>query len=143
MGRNILKLETAGLQPLIDELIERGANVEKAVTDALEQSADTIHEDTVEALAVANLPAQGRYSKGYTREAVINDTHARVEGGVVWIPVGFDFSKRGAGGFLITGTPRMQPDRQLHAMYKQKRYMRGIQEDMWDVVSDYVTGAAK
>lgn len=143
MARNTLKLDTSGLQPLIDELIEMGANVEKAVTDALDQSADTIREDTEDALSFSFLPAQGRFSSGKTRESIVTDTHVRNQNDVLWVPVGFDFAKPGAGGFLITGTPRMRPDAKLHAMYKQKKYMAGIQQDMWDVVSDYVTGRAK
>ena len=55
--------------------------------------------------------------------------------------VGFDYAKKGAGGFLISGTPRMRPDYELRKMYKQKTYMRKIQQDMIDVVEDYIVDA--
>lgn len=142
MGRTILKLDIDEfMQPLLYKLKRIDGNVEEAVTNALEQAAETISEDTLEALDVAMLPAQGKYSTGKTKNAVVSDTRVQREGDVLWVPVGFNFSMPGAGGFLITGTPRMRPDRKLHAMYKQKKYMRWIQAGMWDVVSDYVTGA--
>ena len=49
------------------------------------------------------------------------------------IGVGFDFSKPGAGGYLITGTPRMKPDRELNKIYKGKRYMKQIEQDIKEV----------
>lgn len=142
MGRTILKLDADELlRPLINRLEKIDGNVKEAVANALEQAAETISEDTLEALDVTMLPAQGKYSTGKTKNSVIRDTRVQREGDTLWVPVGFDFSAPGAGGFLITGTPRMRPDRQLHAMYKQKKYMRGIQQDLWDVVADYATGA--
>lgn len=144
MSRTTLKLDTSGLAPLLHKLAKMEGNVRKAVEDALEQSADTISEDTHEALSAANLPAKGIYSTGATDRSVIDDSRVRWEsGGVAWVPVGFDFSKPGAGGYLISGTPRMRPDAKLKRMYKGKKYMYGIQQDMWDVVADYVTGVAK
>ena len=139
MGRNTLKLDTSGFDGLIKRLDELGGNVHKAVTDALEQAGETIKEDTLEAIQLPNLPAQGIYSRGDTKESVITDTHVRWEGFTAWIPVGFDFSKPGAGGYLITGTPRMRPVSRLNQMYKQKRYMKQIQDDMGDVIMDYIT----
>lgn len=140
MARNILKLDTSGMTQMLKRLEDIGGNAQKAVSDSLEQAAQKIHDDTIEAIAAPNLPAKGRYSTGKTRESVIDDTHVRWEGSTGWVPVGFDFAKEGAGGFLITGTPKMRPDAALHRMYKQKKYMSEIQEQMWNTVSDYVTG---
>ena len=55
--------------------------------------------------------------------------------------IGFDFEKPGAGGYLITGTPRMKPDAALSKMYKQKAYMKKIQDDMENVILDLLVKA--
>lgn len=141
MGRNTLKLDVSGFTEMLRKLDDLGGNVKKAVEDALVQSAETIHDDTIAALDNANLPARGIYSTGTTKESVITDARVSWEGLVGSVPVGFDFSKPGAGGYLITGTPRMQPDRQLNQMYKQKKYMRQIQNDISEVIMDYVIEA--
>ena len=141
MARNTLKLDTSGFSEMLRKLDSLGGDVKGAVQNALTQASETIMEDTIEAMDNANLPAGGKYSHDTTKESIITDHEVRWEGLTGWVPVGFDFSKPGAGGYLITGTPRMRPDQALNRMYKQKKYMRQIQEDMWDVISDYVVEA--
>ena len=138
MARNTLRLDTSGFEGLLRKLDSLGGNVQRAVEDALEQASQKITSDTEAALATANLPAGGRYYTGQTSEAVVHDSQIHWEGQVGWVPVGFEFSKPGAGGYLITGTPRMQPDYALNKMYKQKRYMNQIQKDMGEKIMDYV-----
>lgn len=138
MARNTLRLDTSGFEGLLRKLDSLGGNVQRAVEDALGQASQKITNDTEAALATANLPAGGRYYTGQTSEAVVRDSQIRWEGQVGWVPVGFEFSKPGAGGYLITGTPRMQPDYALNKMYKQKRYMNQIQKDMGEKIMDYV-----
>lgn len=139
MARNTLRLDTRGLESMLIHLERLGGDVKKAVQDALEQSSETIAEDTEDAMATANLPARGKYSYGATKEAIIRDSRVRWEGNIGWVPVGFDFSMVGAGGFLISGTPKMEPNYALRKMYKQKRYMNQIQKDMSDVIWGYVS----
>ena len=141
MARNTLKLNTKGFEKLLVQLDKLGGDVNKAVEDALKPAAERIQIDTHLALSIANLPAQGRYWTGTTSEAVVSDNSVRWEGQTAWVPVGFDFSKRGAGGFLITGTPKMRPDQKLHEMYKQKKYMNQIQRDMEDAVWKHLNKA--
>ena len=138
MARNTLKLDTSGFEPMLKRLDSLGGDVKRAVNDALKQASETITEDTEEAMSASNMPAQGKYSSGTTEKSIIRDSNVRWEGNVGWVPVGFDFSKPGAGGYLITGTPRMQPDKALNRMYKQKKYMNQIQNDMGEVIMDYV-----
>ena len=137
--RNTMRLDTSGFEVLLKRLDDLGGNVKGAVSDALQQVAETIKEDTIEAVDASNLPAHGRYSSGATKESIIRDTRVRWEGDVGWVPVGFDFSKPGAGGYLITGTPRMRPDAALNKMYKQKKYMQWLQKGIEDVIMDYIT----
>lgn len=138
MARNTLKLQLGGFQELITKLDSLQGDVKKAVTDALEQTGETIGEDTVDAVDNDNLPAKGEYSKGQTKASIITNPLVHWSGNQAEIGVGFDYSKKGAGGFLITGTPRMKPDYELQKIYKRKKYMNQIQNDMADVVNDYI-----
>ena len=52
------------------------------------------------------------------------------------LPVGFDKTKPGAGGWLITGTPRMRPDYALERIYVNKRYANRVQKDIEEVLKD-------
>lgn len=139
MARNTLKLQMGGFEELISKLDHLQGDVRKAVTDAMEQAGETIGEDTIEAVEKSNLPAEGAYSKGNTENAIVSNPHVQWSGTQAEIGVGFDYSKKGAGGFLITGTPRMKPDYALQKIYKQKKYMNQIQRDMAEVVTDYIT----
>lgn len=135
--RNILRLDTSGFEELITKLDAVGGGVQKAVTDALLQAAETVRDDTVDAMAAVNLPAQGKYSTGDTMRSIVEPA-VTWSGTVAETPVGFDFSKPGAGGFLISGTPRMQPNPKLEEIYTRKRYMNALQQDMQDVITDYI-----
>jgi hypothetical protein len=134
VARNTLKLDTKGLEPLIKKLDSIGGDVKGAVNTALTKAGQTIAQSTENAISAANLPAGGKYSKDTTKESIIRDAQVRWEGDTAWVPVGFDFSKPGAGGFLITGTPRMKPDYELNKIYKQKRYMNLIQKGMEEII---------
>ena len=136
--KNTLNLELSGFNELVTKLEGMNGNVHKVVTDALMQAAETIEEDTHNAVKKSNLPAKGKYSTGDTEKAIAKPS-VTWSGTVAEVGVGFDYSKNGAGGFLITGTPRMQPDRELQKMYKQKKYMKAIQQDMEEVVQDEIS----
>lgn len=138
MARNTLRLDTKGFEEMLRKLDGLGGNVNQAVEKALSTAAEKIQVDTENALAKSNLPAQGRYWTDTTLESVITDSSVRWEGLVGWVPVGFDFSKPGAGGYLITGTPRMKPDMELNKMYKQRKYMNQIQKDMGNIILDFI-----
>ena len=135
--RNTLKLELGGFNELVTKLEGLQGDVQKVVTEALMQAAETIQEDTKNAMEKQYLPAQGKYSAGETVRSIVTP---KVEwsGTVAEVGVGFDYSMPGAGGFLITGTPKMQPTRELNRIYKQKKYMRQIQSDMEAVVADEI-----
>lgn len=136
--RNTLKLDLKGFEELITKLEGLNGNVKKAVTDAMEQAGETIGEDTADAVEKSNLPAGGKYSKGTTKKAIVQNPKIIWSGTKAEIGVGFNYDKPGAGGFLITGTPRMKPDYELQKIYKRKKYMSAIQKDMTEVVNDYI-----
>lgn len=131
-----LKLDTSGLDAYLKRLASLGGDVRAAAEKALREAAEQIRDDTLEALSAPHLPAGGKYSTNpsQTKESVVTDTTPKWEGQTAWVPVGFDYSKPGAGGYLISGTPKMDPDKQLNKMYRGKKYMRAIQDDIADAI---------
>lgn len=142
MARNTMQLDLKGFNELMTKLDGLGGDLKKAATEALEKAGEKIAEDTASAVQKNNLPAHGKFSTGKTQDTVVENPKVEWSGDVASIGVGFDFSKNGAGGFLIKGyyqnyhgTPRhMAPQPQLNAMYTGKGYMKSIQNEMKEVV---------
>ena len=134
----LMKLDTSGFTEILKRIDSLGGNVNKIVEKTLVEAGEKINADTTGAMAPGDLPAGGRFSTGATAASVITDAVVSWDGNVASVPIGFDFSKPGAGGFLITGTPRMRPNPELNKMFRQKKYMRQIQNEMqekaWDEV---------
>lgn len=141
MGRNTLKLDLSGFNEMIAKLESLGQDVKPVVEQALQQASEKISADTESALAYANLPARGKFSSGDTAGSVVRDSTVQWDGNVAWVPVGFDFGVPGAGGFLIKGTPKMSPDKELAKIYRQKSYMKKLQDEMSDVVLEKIVEA--
>ena len=137
-SRNKLELNLQGFGELLAKLDGLDGNMKEAVTDAFQQAAETVGEDTASAMATGNLPAGGKYSHGDTVKAVVQNPEVIWSGTVVEAGVGFDKTQPGAGGFLITGTPRMRPVKQLEDIFVSKRYFKKLSDDMMDVVQDYI-----
>ena len=138
MAKKMFQLETKGFEAMLKRLDSLGGDVRGAVDEALGKAAETVRQDTITATQPQNLPRQGKYSNNVTITSIVQDTSVHWEGQTAWVPVGFDFSRPGAGGYLITGTPKMQPAPQLHRMYKQKQYMAGIQKQIGEVITQHV-----
>ena len=134
----MFQLETKGFEAMIKRLDSFGGDVRGAVDEALGKAAEKVRQDTIAATQKPNLPRQGKYSNDVTIASIAQDTSVHWEGQTAWVPVGFDFSLPGAGGYLITGTPKMQPAPLLHRMYKQKQYMAGIQKQIGEVITQHV-----
>ena len=139
MGKNLLKLDVSGFEEYIQKLEKLEADVKPIVEDALNQAGETITDDTFDAVSDSNLPRGGEYSTGKTRESIIKNPRVKWSGTTAEIGVGFDFNQPGAGGYLITGTPRMAPDKALNKIYKSKKYMKDIQKDMIDIFQDGIS----
>lgn len=110
----------------------------EAIEAILQDAAKQVQADTAAAIVAPNLPARGKYSGGETAGSVHAETAVMWEGMSAWVPVGFDFAKPGAGGFLISGTPRMQPVHRLHEMYRGKKYINGIYQKMYDALLEHI-----
>lgn len=135
MAKNQITLDTSGLEAALARLARlEGTNAPQIVEDALNEIGAQIQADTEAAVAPGNLPAHGKYSSGDTAAATVTGARVTWRNGVAEIPIGFDFNKPGAGGFLITGTPKMRPDAALHRMYKQKKYMEGKKAELAELI---------
>ena len=140
-GRIIMKLDFSAYERMITEIEGLGGNIKGAVEEALKQAAETVQEDTVEAMEKRNLPAQGKYSHGWTAFSIATDITPKWSGTVASVNYGFNYHMPGAGGFLITGTPRMQPDYALEKIYAQKTYQKYLAGGVEEVLMDYLEDA--
>ena len=142
MARNQFRIDTSGMESLLMKL-ERleHATARETVESVLQPLAEKINADTRNAIQPQHLPAKGIYSNGATAASIETDSSVRWDGMTAWIPVGFDFSKPGAGGYLISGTPKMAPDRELRRMFRQKTYMNSIQQEVWDGLMEKINEA--
>lgn len=128
--KSFISIDFSNFSAYAEELEHLGADLQRVFTEVMEEEAKTIQSDTINALSSGNLPAQGRYSKGTTKSSV--DLYPKVEwsGSIGEVGLGFDKTKPGAGGFLITGTPRMQPDHALEQIYGRKTYENKVNRNI-------------
>ncbi len=136
--KNFIQIDFNVFAEYAEKLDELDADLIEVFTDAMEQAGQTVADDTIEALSPANLPAQGKYSSGDTEASVIREPKVTASGMVLEMGLGFDKTKPGAGGWLITGTPKMQPDAELERIYGQKRYTRTIVEQIEETLQDAI-----
>lgn len=133
-----ISIDFSAFSDLIEQLEKLGANIEDVIADAMEQTAETVEVDTVAAMANANLPAGGKYSQGETMASIVRNAKARKNGVSVEIDIGFDKTKSGAGGFLITGTPKMRPNYALEKIYGTKKYENTLKKDIDQLLQDEI-----
>lgn len=119
-----------------EELERIGGNLKTVFGKALEEGAKKVQRDTLDALADEYLPAHGIYSTGLTKASVLSPERVAAEwdGSLGVVHLGFDKTKPGAGGYLITGTPKMRPDAKLEDIYSRKTYERNIRRKIEDVI---------
>ena len=144
--KNYLEIDFSNFADFAERLDKLNADLTKIIGDAMEQAAETVQDDTRDAVATANLPAGGKYSTGDTESSIISNPTVKWSGSLGEIGLGFDKTQPGAGGFLITGTPRMEPDRKLEKIYARKKYLKQINEDLSEVLEnaiDEVMGGRK
>lgn len=138
--RNQLSLDFQIFERYVEEIDKLGGSLRTVVGDAMQQAAETVAADTWDAIQKPNLPAKGMYSHGATSESVIRENEVKVEwsGTIAEVGIGFDKSKPGAGGFLISGTPRMAPDYALENIYARKKYQKQLIKDVFEIFMDAV-----
>lgn len=130
--KSALSIDFSVFEDFAAELEDLGGDLKEIFTDVMEQEGETVAEDTKEAVQKAYLPAKGKYSTGETEKSIVMHPQVQWSGTLGEIGLGFDKTKQGAGGFLITGTPKMQPDHELEKIYSQKKYEREMTKDIMD-----------
>lgn len=140
MGKNILKLDTSSFTDFAEKLDALEADLKSIFTKALTEAGQKITTDTEEGMKDENLPAHGAYHHDGrpTEKSIIQNPQVKWSGMMGEMGVGFDFGKPGAGGYLITGTPKMKPDRKLNEIYKSKRYMVEIKKGMVQIFNEEI-----
>ena len=134
LKRQKFGIDYSAFTDLAEELDALGGNLEEIFSNMLEDIGEEIQVLTSEAMDPKNLPAKGAFSRGTTKRAIELNPKPKWSGPYGTINFGFDKDKPGAGSFLITGTPRMQPNHELEVMYAQKGFTRGVTEAMREVL---------
>ena len=127
--KNFIKIEGSAFADYAEKLDKLGADLKKVFDESLTKAGTKVQGDVRSAVASPNLPAKGKYSSGDT-EASVLEPKVIWAGSVGELPLGFDKTKPGAGGFLITGTPRMAPDYTLAKIFTQKSYETNIKKEI-------------
>lgn len=142
--KNSLSIDFSNFAEYAERLDELNADLKEIFQDAMEQAAETVEWDIMDALADANLPALGKYSQGATEASVIRDAKVQWQGMLGEIPIGFDKTMPGAGGWLITGTPKMRPDYKLEDIFSRRKYekkiMKQIEEHLQEEIDERLGG---
>lgn len=142
--KNSLSIDFSNFAEYAERLDELNADLKEIFQDAMEQAAETVEWDIMDALADANLPALGKYSQGATEASVIRDAKVQWQGMLGEIPIGFDKTMPGAGGWLITGTPKMRPDYKLEDIFSRRNYerkiMKQIEEHLQEEIDERLGG---
>ena len=142
--KNSLSIDFSNFAEYAERLDELNADLKEIFQDAMEQAAETVEWDIMDALADANLPALGKYSQGATEASVIRDAKVQWQGMRGEIPIGFDKTMPGAGGWLITGTPKMRPDYKLEDIFSRRSYerkiMKQIEEHLQEEIDERLGG---
>lgn len=140
----MLSIDFSAFSEYAEQLDQLGADLKQVIGDAMDQAAETVQDDVIDAMASANLPAGGKYSHGDTMAQIIKDAQTKWYGSEGEIGLGFDKTKAGAGGFLITGTPKMRPNYKLEDIFSRKKYqtkiMKQIREELQDAIDEHMGG---
>lgn len=124
--KNYISIDMYQFADYADKLDKLGADLKKIIGETMEEAGEDIQKDVDNAMQRANLPAKGKYSRGTTAKSIIDHPKVKWSGSYGEMPLGFDKSKPGAGGWLITGTPKMQPDKKLAKIFQSKKYAEEI-----------------
>lgn len=138
--KSSIEIDFGVFADLADQLDRLGADLKECFSEVMEEEGKKVAQDTVKAVQEVNLPAGGKYRSRQreTENSIIMEPKVEWSGTLGSIGLGFDKTKPGAGGWLITGTPKMHPDYALEKIFTHKRYesnmkkaiMQGLQEQI-------------
>ena len=133
----MLEIDFSNFSEYAEKLENLGADLQQIFEKALLQAAEEVQEDTKSAMAASNLPAKGRYSRGNTEKSIV-EAKVTWNGSIAEVNLGFDKTKPGAGGFLITGTPKMRPNTKLSEIYTSKKYENKMNKKIKETLQEEI-----
>ena len=105
-----MKMQIPNFDALAKQLTDLGGDVKKASEDALKETHRIVTDKIEQAMVPSNMPAQGKYWTGRTRESIVRQPTVTWNGTKASVDVGFDIENGGLTSiFLMYGTPRMKP----------------------------------
>ena len=135
-----IKLEIDGFDKIIKRLNQLNADTKQVAEKALSESFKVVQAKAKDAMQDAKLPAKGKYNTHATEKSLLKTLQISWKGDVAECPVGFDF-KEDAGFisiFLMHGTPKMKPDKDLYNVFYGKSVKNKISEIQQDVFFDEI-----
>lgn len=126
---NMLDIDFSNFNEYAERLEQLGADLQEIFDKILLEAAETVQEETKEAMAASYMPAHGKYSRGKTESSIV-EPKVEWNGSIAEVNLGFDKSKPGAGGFLITGTPMMRPNARLSYIYASRGFENKINKEI-------------
>ena len=138
MAKKMLSVDFSNFSNYAEKLENLGADLQDIFGRVMQEAAEEIQDETRAALADGNLPAHGKYSQGDTLNSVISDTNVTWHGYIGEVNLGFDKTKKGSGGFLITGTPKMKPDYKLQEIFQTKKYENKIKKEIEETLQNEI-----
>lgn len=128
MAKNKLKLEFKGFEEYAARLDELGGDLKATTEKALKESHALVTPKIKAAMTKHN-------RTGGTSRAILDKSPVVWDGAVASIDVGFDIQSGGMPSiFLMYGTPRVKPDRDLYnAIYgnKTKKEIKELQQEIF------------
>ena len=118
-------IDFSNFEEIAQKLEHMDLDIRDAVGEAINEVAKQVQEDVREAVQPPNLPAGGEYSSQAkeTENSIIVAPQVEWSGMIGEIDLGFDKNKPGAGGFLITGTPKHDPAPKLAKIFTTRKYL--------------------
>lgn len=139
-------IDFSNFEEIASKLEAVDMDLRDAVGEAINEVAKQVQDDVREAVQPPNLPAGGAYSKDQdTEHSIIDNPQVEWSGLIGEVDLGFDKSKPGAGGFLITGrgTPRMEPDKKLEKIFTTKKYLNDFKKKIQQELNKIVERVSK
>ena len=136
-----MSLDFHDLEEMMKRYEKIGADIKPAAEKALKKSHDYVTRKLKEHTTKPYMPAGGKYSRGDTEKSIVEDDKVYWIGGTqAFIGVGYDVSKELTSVFLMYGTPKMDPMKEIYQDVwgrNTRRLIREIQEEtMWDCLNE-------
>ena len=142
--KNFIAIDFNQFNEYAERLEKLDVSIKETFERVMEEQGKKVAEDTEKAVEKANLPARGEFSTGDTKKAIVMNPQVEWFGSIAEIHLGFDFTKPNSGSLLITGTPKMDPDRALEKIYRSRTYeknmIKAIAEELEKEVQKHMKG---